>query len=329
MSAPARFRFAFLLLVSSPSLAGDFDLLPTYNQSPLVQIYGLPAPSEARVLAPGRLAIALSFEAANSFFIGQTSTERLVLDGETHRTALSIRYGAGDMEWGVEVPYLSHGGGFMDGFIERWHDAFGLPSGGREDFPRNRLSYVYQRNGVTRIQITEATSGIGDVRLLGGWRLPAGDGPADLALRASLKLPTGDASALHGSGATDLAVWVTAECAAAACPAAVGWSGYAGVLGLGHGDVLPDLQRPLVVFGGAALGWRVLPPTVLKAELLVHSPFYRDSGLLPLNATAVQLVLGGTWNFSPRTALDIGVSEDLRVYTAPDVSLLISLRSNF
>ncbi|MFL6713861.1 MAG: DUF3187 family protein [Sulfurifustis sp.] len=329
MFTPARFSIVLLLVASSPSIAGDFDLLPTYNQSPLVQIYGLPSPGEARVLAPGRLAVAVSYEAANSFFIGRNDNERLLLDGETHRAAVSIRYGGGAMEWGVEVPYIAHGGGFMDGFIERWHDAFGLPNGGREDFPRDRLSYIYERNGIERLRITESTSGVGDVRLLGAWQLREGEGVADLALRVSLKLPTGDAAALQGSGAADLAVWFTAGCAAAACPGALGWSAYGGVLGLGHGDVLPELQRPVVVFGGAGVGWRVLPPTVIKAELHVHSPLYEGSRLAPLNTTAIQLVLGGTWNFSPRTALDIAMSEDLRVDTAPDVSVLISLRSSF
>lgn len=327
MVAPFRFGIVLLLLASPPAIAGDFDALPTYNQSPLVQIYGLPSPGEARVLAPGRLTVATSLEAANFFFVGRNNSERLMLDSETHRAAVSIRYGGDAMEWGIEVPYIAQSGGFMDNFIERWHETFGLPSGGRENFSRDRLSIVYERNGVERLHVTESTSGIGDVRLLGGWRLQEGAGAPDLALRASLKLSTGDAAGLQGSGATDLAVWLTAGCAT--CSAVLGWNVYGGMLHLGHGDVLPDLQRSAVVFGGVGLGWRILPPTVIKAELHAHSPFYRGSDLAPLDSTAVQLILGGTWNFSPRTALDMGVSEDLRVYTAPDVSLLISLRSNF
>ena len=39
--------------------------------------------------------------------------------------------------------------------------------------------------------------------------------------------------------------------------------------------------------------------------------------------------MGGTLHFSDRTALDIGVSEDLVVKTAPDVVFNFALRHQF
>lgn len=321
--------FLVALLLPSVAVAGDRDFLPTYNQSPLVQIFGLPSLGSARPLEQDRIEVSLSVEASSHFFIGSNTSEVLMLDGETHRLTLAARYGTGRAEWGIEVPYLAQSGGFMDSFIESWHDVFGMPNGGREAVPRNQLAYVYQRNGVDRLRLTRRNDGVGDVRLRAAWALLLDDAGADATLHASLKLPTGDAPSLLGSGAADVALWLNAGCAPAACPGALYWSVAGGLLGVGRGDLLPEMQRSVVPFAGTALGWRASPSLVLKAELLMNGPFYRDSALPPLDAASWQLILGGTWNLTSLTALDVGVSEDLTHYTAPDVSLLIALRSIF
>jgi hypothetical protein len=320
---------AMLVAAWSISNADSVDPLPTSDLSPLVQIYGLPSIGGSRLLAPGQLNVRLGAEAASHFFAGANDFESLFLDGETHRITVAVAYGVNGGEWGIEVPYISHGGGFLDGFIDTWHDTFGLPDGGRDAFPKNGLTYMYRRDGVDRLQITTPARGVGDVRLLGGWRIGTSQDSWDAALRASLKLPTGDSTALLGSGATDLALWMVAGCTRTACPESIAWTLAGGLVGVGQGDILPELQRRIVPFGGATLAWRMGQPAIVKAQLLAHGPFYRGSDLKPLNAASVQLVLGGTLNITERTALDIGVSEDLNVHTAPDVTLLVNLRSNF
>jgi Protein of unknown function (DUF3187) len=317
--------FVFVLLGCAPAFADWLDPLPTYNQSPLVQIFGLPAPGPARVLAPGRWRTRVSVDLANNFLFNQAGTESITLDGETHRTTLAVKRGTASAEWGIEIPYVSLSGGFLDSFIGNWHDVFGLPQGGRDGAPPDQLNFLYERDGVTRLRITQASRGIGDVRLTAGWQLPSAN---DMALRASLKLPTGDATELHGSGAPDFALWLATACASTACRT-VGWTGSGGAVLLGSGDVLPAQQRRLVAFGGAGLAYRPWQPIVFKVDLRVHSPFYRDTSLRPLGVTAFQVILGGTWIVDESTAIDIGVTEDVRADTAPDVSLLISLRANF
>jgi hypothetical protein len=89
------------------------------------------------------------------------------------------------------------------------------------------------------------------------------------------------------------------------------------------------MQRRFVAFGGAGLAYRPWQSTVFKAELRAHSSFYGDSDLKPLGVTGIQFILGGTWNVDKDIAVDIGVTEDIRTKTAPDVSLLVSVRANF
>src|SRR5438105_11791569 len=141
----ARFVFAGLLILASPTsqTAEDFDPFPTSDRSPLAQIYGLPVLDGPRLLPQGQYSARLTFEAANNFISTSNDRESLFFDGETHRTTLAVHYGTAAGEWGIEVPYVVHGGGFMDSFIESWHGAFGFPNGGREQFPQNQISYLY------------------------------------------------------------------------------------------------------------------------------------------------------------------------------------------
>jgi len=319
----------FLFLIAPMVCAADWDdPLPTFNQSPVIQIFGLPAPDAARILRPGRHQARVSLEAANSFLSLSSANESLKLDGETHRVALTFKTRVGDTEWGVEVPYISQSGGFADDFVDRWHQFFGLPRGGRNEAPFDQLRYVYTRNGVEQLRLTEPSRGIGDVKILAAWRHQAFS-DIDVALRTSLKLPTGDSAGLLGSGAPDLALWASAACNREACGQTFSWNSHAGALLLGKGDVLSEQQRRVVVFGGGGLAYRPWQPTVFKAELRAHSPFYRDTALKPLGVFGFQLILGGTWIVVKDVAVDIGVTEDIRAKTAPDVSFLLSVRADF
>lgn len=321
--------FALLLLPVGLQAGTEGEFFATSNQSPLVQIYGLPSLAGPRLLKDRELQVSANAEISNHFFNTSANGELLTLDGETQRIALVVKGGTGNFEWGVELPHLRHTGGSLDNFIENWHNTFGMPNGGRDQVPRNQLTYLYQRNGIERFRYTTVSDGIGDVRMYGALPAFVGASSTDTALRAALKLPTGDSGELRGSGAADLAVWLVTGCKRSACPPEVQWTLAGGLLGMGRGDVLTDQQRRLVAFGGAGVGWRALQTIVLKAELFAHTPFYKNSNLKPLDANAIQLVLGTGWEVTADTVVEVAVAEDINVDSAPDVTFLISLRSTF
>lgn len=309
---------------TAPSLAASELPFDTSNQSPLIQIYGLPGIGAPQVLSPGQWRTDLHFEAANHLVAEEYGTEALFFDGETHRTTLKLYRGlSGDREIGIEIPYVKHGGGFLDSFIERWHDFFGLPQNGRNRLPTDQLLFRYVRDGVERIRIAYPTEGLGDIRVAAAQTLTT-----DTALRLSIKLPTGDSTDLLGSGATDVALWLSTSCSAT-CTGPLSWYGGGGLLWMDQGDVLPELQRRLVAFGSAGLHWRALPRLTLGVQLDAHSRFYDDTNLGPIADHSAQLVLGGFWRLHPRHALEIAVIEDIVVDTAPDVVIRIGLRSQF
>jgi hypothetical protein len=95
------------------------------------------------------------------------------------------------------------------------------------------------------------------------------------------------------------------------------------------GNVLPDQQQNAVAFGSLGAGWHPLPWLTLKVQFDGQTAFYKDSDLVELSSNSMQVVMGGSLHFSDSTVLDIGVSEDLVVKTAPDVVFHIALRYRF
>ncbi|HEY6838835.1 MAG TPA: DUF3187 family protein [Geobacteraceae bacterium] len=321
-----------VLLLASPARCVEITPFYTQNQSPLVQIFGLPAAGSAFVLSKGEKEGVVALDIANSFVEKANTHEMLLLDGESYRTTFAFRFGlAKGVEGGIDIPFTGQGGGIFDNFIIGWHDFFGLPQGGREDAPHNRLRYDYARDGRTLLAVNDSGFGLGDVRLSGGVQLYRAEGERSrgVALRASLKLPTGDSNNLHGSGSTDTALWLTAsdDYKLSIGHAALFVSG--GGLYMTPGNILRGQQRPFVAFGSLGCGWSPTEWIGFKVEFSGHTPFYQDSDLRSLGSSAGQLLMGGTLGFTPRTSLDIGVSEDVVVDTSPDIALHLALRHKF
>lgn len=269
---------------------------------------------------------------ANNYIVAANGSESLLLDGESFRTTLSFRHGFGNhLEAGLEIPFVGNGGGAFDSFIEGWHDFFGLPQGGRNEAPRNRLLYAYEKNGSGLLLLDRSNTGIGDIRITGGYQLykSHGQSPRAVSVRGSLKLPTGQSSSLHGSGSLDAAVWIDASDDSAISAGHLTVFGSAGGMAMTKGDVLPEQQRNLAGFGSLGIGWAPVDWIALILQLSGHTPFYEGSDLKELSSASLQLHSGGTLRLPGSFLLDIAVSEDIAVETAPDITLHLALRRPF
>lgn len=305
----------------------------TGNLAPLVQIHGLPVPDSARVLAQGEGEVSAVADVTNNYTESSKGTEGVTFDGETYRVGLDLRYGiAPGVEAGIEIPLVIHSGGFLDGFIEGFHDVFNFTNGGRDAVSRDRLLYRYERNGVERFRVDDSGGGIGDIRLTGGIQLydDQAEAPRRLALRGALKLPTGDSDRLRGSGSVDFALWF-----AGSDDYRLGDWGHltlfanAGGTIMGDGDVMGSQQRDLAATGVAGLGWSPVDWVAITAQGTWHSSLYSGSDLREIGNDSLVMTGGFAFALSERTSLDLALSEDLSVDTAPDVTFHLALRQRF
>lgn len=303
-----------LVALASIAPAWAEPVFPVDNQAGLARSFALPELGAAEVRTPGHPLWRLALDWSNEFVVKQNTNESLTEDGETQRYALYYARGLGNgFELNAELPLLITGGGVLDGIIQNWHDFWGLPNGGRQDAPHDRYLFQYVRDNRTLLKVDQGTAGLGDLELGAGWQaLPA------LALRAMVKLPTGDAGKLTGGNAGG-ALWADYD----PFKGSARWFGF---LSLGasynaRSEVLSAQQRRFVGFGGGGAGFRIFRPFALMAQLYGHTPLYSGSEIGALTRDGLQIAFGGRYDFNARTQLNLGFQEDLSVDTAPDFSI--------
>jgi hypothetical protein len=326
MSRETLKRIAALILLTvstSAAASSGYDAFDSsflvFNDGALARGFVLPEIGQGDLLTDGQWQERVQLDWTNEYVYKDTGGETLTEDGETQRYGLWLQRGLPHgFQVGVQLPVMVIGGGVLDGPIESWHHFFGLPNGGREYAPKNRVLYQYVRNGQTLLDDTQSTVGLGDVRVYGAWQAKPG-----LAVHLMGMLPTGSRSNLTG-GASGLATWV--DYAPHVDPAS-DWFGFlsAGGSYTVSGAILPAISRHFVGLAGGGAGYHITSRFSLLGQLYAHTPLYRQTAEPALHRMGLQLALGGRYALSHHTALEAGFQEDAVVDSSPDFSIHLAL----
>jgi hypothetical protein len=311
-----------LLLGGFSVTAGGAAPFQTRDQNPLTLIYGLPVPTSADVETNGSFTVDWSTDISNTSIGEITGDELLIVDGETYQTAVTTAFGVGNgWELSARLPFIAYTPGSLDRPIESYHDLLGLPQGNRLETPRDRLLFVYHRNGIEQIRLDTRRYGMGDMQLNAGRQIRS-SGHFSYSIWAGIKLPTGDSDKLTGSGAADISLWNAAR-----KKLNEKWQVYgtAGLLLPGEGEVLPDQQEDTVFFGSIGTQWRHWRSAPVKVQLEWHTGFYKDTNARLLG-DVLQLTFGVDWEISPNLYFDFAIAEDIKEEASPDVNFHFTLR---
>jgi hypothetical protein len=310
-----------LLLV--PLLA-QADPFPARDLNPLLSGYGLPAALPARVSGE-TWSFAADFNWASTSLAQRAGAEQLIVDAEIRELRATIgRSWPNGFAAQLEIPYRYTGGGVLDAAIDSWHDAFGLPEGERAAMPQDRVRIAYARGSTVLLDMQSSTEGLGDIALDVGRSLYSSTSGA-AAVWLSIKLPTGDADRLTGSGATDVSLAIAGEHRLGETWAVFG---QAGVTYLGNGARFAEQQQDVLWSGLAGIGWRVWRGLELKAQVDAHTTVF-DEAYVDFLGDAVVLTFGGDYRFASGWQLDLAVSEDIAVESASDVVFVLGLRRSW
>lgn len=308
----------------SKQITADDSPFATANRTVFVRSLGLPNIEDARALPKQQSTIAITLEQTSQFAIDDQGPEQAFLDGESSTATLKLRRSLGSrLALGMDIPFVSHDGGFMDSFVEGWHRTFGLPNARREEFPRDQLLFTVNTPEASA-RLDRGVSGVGDVALLAQYQLSANP-RSNLSAQLRLEAPSGSAAKVIGSESWDVALGMNAYHSELAGDWRVSFHGSLGVVLPGDSDLLPEIQNDSVFYGSAALA---LPAfyewLTLKAQVEAHSAFY-DTEIKSLGSTSVQLTFGAGIQLNKRWNLNVGLSEDIAVRTAPDFTVVMSL----
>ncbi|MEM9621299.1 MAG: DUF3187 family protein [Pseudomonadota bacterium] len=336
-----RWLLTLLLVVPVSGIAQIHPDVPTgplqvRNLSPIVQLYGLPRMTGARIV--DRLHTTFNIEAANNFQSEARDNTFAFFDGETYVASYRVRGRMPDllterwapaaaMEWGFEVPYVAHTGGGLDGLVDEFHELFGLPDGERSLARRGRLDYLVQSDGVVYADFDDSQRVLGDVRGFAAYQVFSKPRSAFI-IRSQLKLPTGSVRRLSGSKGWDVSVWGEYERVFALEKRSLRLSLGAGFSYLGEGELIPDAQEHWVGIGHVGLQYALSNWVELHAQLDAHSEILDTGNPLVANG-GVLGTLGGRVKVTPKMWVDLAIIEDLEAKSASDVVFQVLLGARF
>jgi hypothetical protein len=307
-----------------PTVTSAEPLL-TRNQNPLTLPYGLPTPLPARLPSAGSGRFTLDVNWSNSANLESSDDYDFTMDAESQEVRLRLEHALGS-KWAamIEVPWRNLSGGSLDGFIDNWHDLFGLPQGPRKDMPDDRLLIDYQQGGQALLHVDDSGSGIADIPIGIGYQAYSSDERA-LGAWLTVKLPVGDSDYLLGSGATDVALSVAGE-----TRLAEKWLlfGQVDAVWLGDGDILPQYQDSFAWSGLAGVSWNAWRTLDLTVQFQANSQIF-DLPVEGMSGDAVILGYGGSYRTTGGWRFDFGMSEDIQVDASPDATFYFAVQRGF
>jgi len=307
----------FISINATADQSDDSVFFQQHSQHAYNAVFGLPTVAPRTVQS---LEWQISLEHSNQFAGGRTDNELLLLDGETTRLAISHRQRLGTCWQGeVVLPFLSHTSGKFDRAIDDWHQLFSLPDADRDETDFDSLTYLYEDANGLRHNINRPQSGIGDAQLAVQYALGCGatadSTHADPILRMGVKLPTGNANELRGSGEID----IFADWQSPIRRLRAKWYGAAALGILVNSNTARFAnQENVAVYGSLGVQYAAWYNFRLIAQLDGHSPFYQ-SQLRELGTPSFNLALGARYLLSHSHTIEMSISEDAAIDTSPDI----------
>jgi hypothetical protein len=133
------------------------------------------------------------------------------------------------------------------------------------------------------------------------------------------------AQSLHGSGAADAALGLYAQDSGTLLGKDFAYLGFAGVLALGDGDVLTEMQHSAVPYGGVAATWHATEQFGITGQLQAQGA-YIDSELDELGGSSIQLTVGGVYRLLRHgITFKFALVEDVISDATPDFAVHLAI----
>ena len=90
------------------------------------------------------LSVSVHTDIATHFVSQASGRERVFFDGETQKHGVNLRWGLSPKwELSAHLSSIKHDGGFVDAYVNRWHDFFGMSDGGRSTLPEDQIRFQF------------------------------------------------------------------------------------------------------------------------------------------------------------------------------------------
>lgn len=306
------------ILPAWTTLAGQ-SLPPYTSMNPLV--HSRTGLTTQPFVTPGptwRLTAVLDYASPIEYV--STGTLSYLLDAELFRADVTVSRELGRKLFllgQTSLNKVSHG--FLDGFIDWYHDLFGFPTGARKIRPRNVYGYDLNLAGGPELIVSNPGAFLSDLRVGAGMRHSR-----HWQSVVSVTVPIGGGGEGFARGVASLNGVTTLRSNFGKRFT------YEGSIGAGftpaHGK-LEEFQHTTFLMVTQGLRARVVGPLHLYSNLIYHSALYHDIGSPELDARELTIDLGGIFKFRKGPEWILGLTEDLEPSgPAIDVSFRLGAR---
>ena len=264
-----------------------------------------------------------------------------VIDMDMELTELNLRYKHNMKsigEFGIDLPFIAFGNGFLDGFLESFHDLIGDSDPyGRSGRPKDDFLYEIRHGqftdllaergsgvpGNTAVVLGRTGTGLGDIRLTFKRPLIVTE-RYTLSIKGALELPTGDAKEGYGNGSADAGLYILYD-RLLTDNIMSHWNMGAVFPGDVKGYITIDLKN--FIYGGAAIEIDISQKWDILFQLQAQSPVYPETDLLAIDENAYLLVFGCRY-YKDNNSIEFSITEDMNSTGAPDVTANLSYKLN-
>jgi hypothetical protein len=310
----------FILSFHSSASYGFGGPLQVRNQFPFFLYLNTPYLESA--LVENSFSASLSYSSLN--LVESSSKWDIGLDMEVTELNLRFRKNIRDfIELGIELPIFSFNSGFMDDFLNSYHDAFGFPDYGRSNRPDNEFLYEVRRNGKLVVKGENGHIGIGDIRLT--LKKPLLNSDPAISIKGDIELPTGDAKAGYGNGRIDAGIAVLMDKKLSEY-----FKSYLNIGAVFPGNLRGHEEITLreFLYGGAAIEASFWKNISLIVQVFVQGAPFPKTDISSIDNAAVLLSLGGRYS-SGNNNFEFSLTEDPNTSGAPDFTLNFSFKRIF
>ncbi len=245
-------------------------------------------------------------------------SSRIVLDAEVLRVDLTATRNLGNGFVGASIGFNASNDGFLDGFLDWYHNLTGLQVAAREVRPRNQFEYLIKTPAGDSITFPKHRGFLGDLRLIAGHRHTS-----HWQTTVAVTLPVG-APEGYGRQVVSASLLTTAR-----AQLDHRWTAEGG-LGIGttpkHG-ALSEYQRTVFASANGGVRFRFWGQQAAFINLFYHTPTYQGTTVKPLDNSELTLDYGFLLKAKKGPEWFFGMTEDLLPSgPAVDLSFRIGMR---
>jgi len=257
--------------------------------------------------------ISCSLSHSSTYTVQESEDWVIHLDMEI--TEINFRYKKvikDSFEFGLDVPVLIIGGGFMDGFLEDYHEGIGFGDYGRSRRPNNEFLYEVRQGGDLIIEGKSGTR-LGDIRI--ALKAPLISSEAfNVSIKGDVEIPVSSAKQGFSNGSLDAGAAILID-GRITEKIQTYWN--AGVVFPGDVRGHEKINLRNFVYGGAAIEVHAGEGIILMTQLHGQSSIYPETDLQAVDRDAVMIVFGGRYRKEGKS-IELSLTEDLSTSGAPD-----------